>query len=195
MIKIHKRPPVSTPEPQYSGGIIASYMLLSCFLPYAIVIAISELSPLGPRLWLEHIMALWLFVSALMIPPLVGFKAYRASWAIAWLWAGGVIMSLLYLPVLALTAALAFGWLEPGIPDGTPYFRYFAFGAMLFCQPLYYYIYRLMTMRYFQPWTTPDQWEKESYTSPAWAKWIVRNAVWLIALYVLLRSCQAMISH
>jgi hypothetical protein len=154
--------------------------------------AVGELTPRGPAFWLDNIMWIWIFSIFFVVPPVVGYKSYRHTWAICWLWVGGLIIALAYLPTLVLTAAVASGWLKPGYPNDVPFFKYWAFGMMLVCMPLYYFIYRMLTMRYFQPWTTPDQWEKEAYKPPAWANAIIRNSAYLILLILILRGCAAM---
>jgi hypothetical protein len=157
----------------------------------------GELTPQGPGFWLHNFLRILMFAMVITVPPVVGYKNFRQTWAICWLWVGGVIMSLIYLPALAVAAGLAFGWIKaaplaPGLPPETSFFRYLAFGILLICMPLYYNIYRMLTMRYFQPWTTPDQWEKEAYVAPAWAKAIARNSAYLILLILILRGCATM---
>jgi len=47
-------------------------------------------------------------------------------------------------------------------------------GARPLCSPACWGLLRLLTLRYFQPWTRPDQWESEQSRTPGWAMAIIR---------------------
>src|SRR5262252_9181814 len=60
----------------------------------------------------------WTFLLSLMIvvPPFVGWPG-RRYWAICWFWIGGLILLSVYLPCLAIAAAVPLGWGRIGVPD------------------------------------------------------------------------------
>jgi len=97
------------PAPPGTGGGLLSFVLLACLLPLATSMAIGEWSPRGVDAWLDRIG--WTFLLSLMIvvPPFVGWPG-RRYWAICWFWIGGLILLSVYLPCLAIAAAVPLGW-------------------------------------------------------------------------------------
>jgi len=160
------------PAPPGTGGGLLSFVLLACLLPLATSMAIGEWSPRGVDAWLDRIG--WIFLLSLMIvvPPFVGWPG-RRYWAICWFWIGGLILLSVYLPCLAIAAAVPLGWGRVGGPDEMV-LAYYALALVLLCSPACWGLLRLLTLRYFQPWTRPDQWESEQSRTPGWAMAIIR---------------------
>jgi hypothetical protein len=160
------------PAPWGTGAGFLSFVLLASLLPQATSMAIGEWSPHGAHAWLDRFG--WTFLLSVMIdlPPFLGWPG-RYYWAICWFWIGGLILLCVYLPCLAIAAAVPLGWRRIGVPDETVLADY-ALALVLLCLPACWGLLRLVTLRYFQPWTRPDQWESGQYRAPGWAMAIVR---------------------
>jgi hypothetical protein len=147
----------------------------------ATLIAIGEWSLRGADAWLDWL-GWMIFPLSVMIflPPFAGWPG-RRYWAICWFWIGGLILLSLYLPCLAIAAAVPLGWRRVGVPDHM-FLADYALALVLLCLPACWGLLRFLTLRYFQPWTRPDQWESEQYRTPGWAMAIIRfTRPWLAA--------------
>jgi hypothetical protein len=160
------------PAPWGTGGGFLSFVLLACLLPLATSMAIGEWSPRGADAWLDRIGWTYLLSAMIVLPPLVGWL-WRRYWAICWFWIGSLILLSVYLPCLAIAAAVPLGWRRIGVPDEMVLADY-ALALALLGLPTCWGLLRLLTLRYFQPWTRPDQWESGEYRPPRWADAIVR---------------------
>lgn len=155
MFRVLQRP-IGEPFPP----ITYSFFALPMFLPMTIAKSIGVDFPV-----------LMVFPVAFFLPPLIGLLLRRAYWAICWFWFGGLLLALAYLPILAIAASVPLGWrgLDPTIPRHLQS-GVFEFVVALFCLPMYWGIYRLLTTRYYQPWTTPDQWEAGTGDMSRWER-------------------------
>jgi hypothetical protein len=163
-----RRRPLGEPAPRRTGLGFLSFVLLACLLPLAISMAIGEWSPRGAEAWLDRLWWNFLLSAMIYLPPLLGWAGWRSYWAICWFWIGGVILLAAYLPCLAIAAAVPLGWRRIGVPD-EKVLAYYALALVLLCLPACWGLFRMLTLRYFQPWTRPDQWESGDYRAPGWA--------------------------
>lgn len=145
------------PLPPGTSTCLLCFVLVISILPQATNMAIGAWSPQGPEAWLDRVMWLCLFIIALAVPPSLGLQR-RQYWAICWFWIVSAILLAAYLPALALAAAVPLGWHAAGSAVQAVV-AHVALILMLLFSPACWGLYRMVTMRYFQPWTTPDQWE------------------------------------
>ena len=167
MFRVYRRP-TDEPGPGGAGFAFVCALILSALLPLFTSMAIGEWSPRGWHDW-EQRLELTLFISLFIsLPPLIGWFVTRAYWTICWFWFGSLIMFLAYLPCLAIAAAVPLGWRTIGVSNEM-FLSQYAFVFLLICAPLNFGLYRLLTTRYFQPWTKPDQWEAPNYHAPRYS--------------------------
>jgi hypothetical protein len=167
----NRRRPLA-PVPRGTGGGFLSFVLLACLLPLATSMAIGEWSPRGADAWLDRIGWTFLLSAMIFLPPFLGWIG-RRYWAICWFWIGGLILLSVYPPCLVIAAAVPLGWRGIGVPDEMVLADY-ALALVLLCLPACWGLFRLLTLRYFQPWTRPDQWESAPYRTPEWAMALLR---------------------
>jgi len=174
-----RRRPLAMPAGTPPGGLL-SFVVLACLLPQATSMALGEWSPRGAGAWLDRIGLTFLLSAMIYLPPFVVWRWWQ-YWAICWLWIGGLILLSAYLPCLAIAAAVPLGWRRIGVSDEMVLADY-ALALVLLGLPACWGLVRLLTMRYFQPWTRPDQWEGGEYRPPPWAMAIIRvTRPWLAA--------------
>lgn len=160
------------PAPSGTGAGFLGVVFVAMLLPLSTSMALGEWTVRGVDAWLDRLG--WTFLLSFMIflPPLLGWPG-RHFWAICWFWLAALGLLLAYLPCLAITAAIPLGWRAPGIADEVVVADC-AFAIALICLPFCYGLLRLVTLRYFQPWTRADQWEEGDYRAPGWAMAILR---------------------
>jgi len=165
--------PTNEPAPRITGLALVSFLLLVVLMPVATSMAIGEWSPRGMDDWLDRTNWLTILSMLLGIPPIMGFRSWQSYWSICWLWFGSLILIVAYPICLVFAAAVPLGWRAIGVPEEMFLARY-ALGMLIFCLPWFWSLFQLLTTRYFQPWTTPDQWEAGTYDVPAWVMAITR---------------------
>ena len=91
-----------------------------------------------------------------LIPIAIGYKSQRYWGVVAYFWGGVAAAALLVAGIVVLGAALAYSRVHPVPMIGMTVI----FGAALLLLagflPL---LIRALRLRYWQPWTTPDEWE------------------------------------
>jgi len=170
----NRRRPLDDPPPAWAMHALMLFGMLAMFLPLGTAIAISTWSQRLNDVWLDHMGWSFLLSGLIFFVPLIIWSRRRSYWTICWYWFGSLIMLCAYLPCLAIAAAVPLGWRESGVPNGEVE-AVLGLIFVLVCLPLCWGPYRLLTLRYFQPWTTPDQWEPGVFWSSEWQKAFARR--------------------
>ena len=101
-----------------------------------------------------------------LIPMVLGFKSRRHWGVTAYFWCGITAIALLAIGIVMLGATLLYSLAHPLPMIGmTAIFG----GALLVLTMFLPLLIRALRLRYWQPWTTPEQWEVGNEQIPEWA--------------------------
>ena len=151
-------PPLAAFPKGSAQGLIAAAMLTG-LVPFFILQALTPVLPDGMETWLSSIIPSMLAPGLLVGVMLFGIFKGRKNWYRAFAFAHGCLVLLAY----AFGALLGIALFAGVIPDRDPSLS-FMHPVNLVCWLviawLPWLLWRMLRMRFWQPWTTPDQWEQ-----------------------------------
>ena len=93
----------------------------------------------------------------------------RQLWFIYFIYASGCILITAYVAGFVLDLMILFGLVSLQAPDLYK-LSYLCVFYWFLAGILAWFTLRLIQLRYWQPWTTPDQWERGDEAGPKWAQ-------------------------
>ena len=159
-----QRPPGYAPRGTSLGLVGCVMLTLSPF------VATSSLIPVlknGVDLFLGTMLPN--FAICVPLALVIGLGLHkRRLWFIRFFFAWGATGLACYAAGLLLGLAVLFRL----IPEAHPEWRFaliVTFLGWLYSTLCAYWVFRMLRLRYWQPWTNPDQWEPGDETPPRWA--------------------------
>ena len=162
MFKVLPRP-ADEPPPRITRWGLHSYFLLWIFMPLFVAASLAGFR--GLCCWKYQAMRIVLGIVFIWMVPLKWIFARQGWGEIFWIWLGSLFLVIVY-SVLLVAADGAFNYYD----DSTPREINSASALLvihLLLMPLLWNVVRLLMNPYFQPWTTPDQWEYGAYETSA----------------------------
>ena len=106
--------------------------------------------------------------SMLLFIPLVAALVSRKYWGVCYFFVAGCSLVACYLAVLLAGLACKLALSPPGDPRQS-HAATTGLVFLLIVLPAPGLLARALTLKYWQPWTTPDMWEAGDERAPAWA--------------------------
>ena len=116
-----------------------------------------------PQWWLFGLFWAWV---ALLLSSFLGLT-YRRFWGTCLGWSQGLIIAVAYPPALAVAAPIPLGLVSAD--DDRRFLAWYALGWLIAAVPLWFLLFRMLRLRYWQPWRRPAEWEPGDEPVPGWA--------------------------
>ena len=156
------RPPGNIPK--YSAYGLGALAILAGVVPFDILQSLVPVLRNGTDIWLDSLLPV-IGVGG-VVGGIVAFgMRRRGTWFIHFIFGFGSLVLAAYVTGLGLGVAILSGLVPEQAPDWS-FISVVNIIDWLIVAPLAWLLLRMLRQRYWQPWTTPDQWEPPGPVPP-----------------------------
>ena len=156
------RPAGNVPKGSFYG--LAALGMLPGVIPFLIIQSLVPFMKNGIDFWLDSIWPV-LGASGVAGTIMAAGIARRQSWYIWFIFGLGSLLVAAYIIGLGLGVVLLLGFVPGKMPD-LGFINIVNIIDWLVISPLAWLLLRTLRLHYWQPWSTPDQWEPPAPTPP-----------------------------
>ncbi len=156
------RPPGNVPKNSIYGMVALG--MLPGLIPFLVLQSLVPVLRNGLDVWLSSIWPV-LGLSAVASTIMAAGMFRRRTWYIRFVFAFGALLLAAFVASFCLGLAILLGLVRRQAPD-LSFMNVVNIIDWLVISPLAWLLLRTLRLRYWQPWTTPDQWEPPAAVPP-----------------------------